>query len=733
MLSSFWGVFWVNVSNFTIAERSFLDIARKLHGTVETLEEAQQVIASTDHSWLLILDNADDPNFDYQTYFPPGTSGIILMTSRNPDCSQYATLGSEYLEGLDPEEAVRLLLRTAKVPSDQWHFWHVQARVVADLLGSHPLALIQAGSYVGRGHCTLRQYPQVFQRHRKRLLQFRPQQARSRYEHIYATFDASAQVLESSSEQTAQDALQLLSILSMLSPEEMPIAIFEAAWQGAHNVSRYTVETDNVGIISQWHVSQLPPFIETEEEEWDSFRVVEASHLLISLALIVGNNQHGSMTMSIHALTHAWMRDRQNKQDQNQAWLSTGSIIALSDFHTDLWRVHERQLRPHIHSYLDQSGTMISSCGLQLMIVQIVVRCGWLLHQMRDDARLFNLLQSFFKQLSVSPTAPSKEWLSLYDLMARNLLNMGKIEEAVQLLEQMVKAQEQSLAEDHPDQLASQHELAVAYKANGQVREAVRLLEQVVKIREQSLAEDHPSRLTSQHALAVAYEANGQVREAVQLLEQVVKIREQSLAEDHPSRLTSQHALAGAYKANGQVREAVRLLEQVVKIREQSLAGEHPDRLASQHELAGAYQANGQVREAVRLLEQVVKIEEQSLAEDHPDRLASQHELARAYQANGQVREAVRLLEQVVKIQEQSLAEDHPSRLTSQHALAVAYEANGQVRDAVRLLEQVVKIREQSLAEDHPDRLKSQHALARMYKANGQVYDQYIGHGLDKA
>jgi predicted RNA-binding protein YlxR (DUF448 family) len=186
------------------------------------------------------------------------------MTSRNSDCCQYATLGSENLEGLDPEEAVCLLLRTAKVLSDQWHVRHVQARVETDLLGSHPLALIQAGSYVGRGHYILRQYHQVFQRQRKRLLQFHPQQARSRYEHIYATFDASAQVLESAGDQTAQDALQLLSTLSMLSPEEMPIAIFEAAWQGAHNVFRYTIETNNVNNLPEWHVSQLPSFYRNE-------------------------------------------------------------------------------------------------------------------------------------------------------------------------------------------------------------------------------------------------------------------------------------------------------------------------------------------------------------------------------------------------------------------------------------------------------------------------------------
>jgi Tetratricopeptide repeat len=64
--------------------------------------------------------------------------------------------------------------------------------------------------------------------------------------------------------------------------------------------------------------------------------------------------------------------------------------------------------------------------------------------------------------------------------------------------------------------------------------EAVKLLKHVVKIKEKSLAEDHPSRLASQHELAGAYRANGQVGEAVKLLEYVVKIREKGLAEDHP-------------------------------------------------------------------------------------------------------------------------------------------------------------------------------------------------------
>ena len=48
------------------------------------------------------------------------------------------------------------------------------------------------------------------------------------------------------------------------------------------------------------------------------------------------------------------------------------------------------------------------------------------------------------------------------------------------------------------------------------------LLEHVVKVEETTLAEKHPDRLASQHALARAYQANGQVKEAVALLEHVV-------------------------------------------------------------------------------------------------------------------------------------------------------------------------------------------------------------------
>jgi hypothetical protein len=50
-----------------------------------------------------------------------------------------------------------------------------------------------------------------------------------------------------------------------------------------------------------------------------------------------------------------------------------------------------------------------------------------------------------------------------------------------------------TLAETYPDQLASQHRLASAYRANRQTKKAVALLKHVIKVQETTLAKTYPS------------------------------------------------------------------------------------------------------------------------------------------------------------------------------------------------------------------------------------------------
>lgn len=170
---------------------SFTSVASLLGYSIDTVDDVLQVMSYLKTSWLLILDSANDPNFDYQEYFSSGDTGTIIMKSRVADCSQYGTIGSETLSSLDRKECVELLLIAAKIPTAKWFSHSSVAENVVSELSFHTLAIIQAGAYIARGHCSVEAFPHKFRQQHARPLQFNPQQAKSRYSHVFGTFEAS--------------------------------------------------------------------------------------------------------------------------------------------------------------------------------------------------------------------------------------------------------------------------------------------------------------------------------------------------------------------------------------------------------------------------------------------------------------------------------------------------------------------------------------------------------------
>ncbi|RKK91207.1 hypothetical protein BFJ68_g16260 [Fusarium oxysporum] len=201
----------------------------------------------------------------------------------------------------------------------------------------------------------------------------------------------------------------------------------------------------------------------------------------------------------VHLATRSWVAENDSKKEQSQAAIARMKEV----FPTDEWENRDlwRQYLPHA-----------------------------------------------IKLLSTSKDDWSEEPCELGYWAGRCLLVDGRVAEAVELLKHVVAVEEATLAENHPSRLASQHELARAYRANGQIEEAVELLEHVVATRETTLAENHPSRLASQHALAGAYQANGQIAEAVELLEHVVARKRGIMSSSHPSRLVSERLLQHCYR-----------------------------------------------------------------------------------------------------------------------------------------------------------------------------------------
>lgn len=188
--------------------------------TIFASTDTVQVLANTKKRWLLILDNADDPNPDYQMFLPSGKHVTIIITSRMSSCCQYNMIT---LESLRYNELIEQLLKASRIPQNSCSSYVPQAEKVINVLplGSHNLAVIQAGAFIAAGHCELDQYVKLFDRQRKRMLSHRSVQALSRYGVIDTTFYLATAILNDKSE-CGMDALCLLEVLSILHCSHVP-------------------------------------------------------------------------------------------------------------------------------------------------------------------------------------------------------------------------------------------------------------------------------------------------------------------------------------------------------------------------------------------------------------------------------------------------------------------------------------------------------------------------------
>jgi hypothetical protein len=78
-------------------------------------QDALQWLRASPDDWLILFDNADDPNINLNKWFPQCNHGNIVITSRNPGLVVYA--GSHSLvSDMEELDAVELLLKSAGQP-----------------------------------------------------------------------------------------------------------------------------------------------------------------------------------------------------------------------------------------------------------------------------------------------------------------------------------------------------------------------------------------------------------------------------------------------------------------------------------------------------------------------------------------------------------------------------------------------------------------------------------------
>ncbi|QRW09969.1 kinesin light chain [Ceratobasidium sp. AG-Ba] len=634
----------------------------------DSYKSALRCLSNQQQRWLLVIDNADDPNVDIRHYMPSNDHGSIIITTR---LKRYASLArghdSDHLVSeMKPEEAMEMLLKAAKMKeTDLSSIEREAAQMLLKDLGYLALAIAQAGAYVFNSGCPFTKYYEMFAGHRQKTLERSSQlsvKVDAYHKSVYTTWRMSYELLD-------MHAKRLLHIMAFMHHTNIVEDIFRrcATRLGTYEPGIPANETEKE--IHTYVAECLQPYIDSSGV-WDSGAFLDTMINISSYSLI-GYDKVNSV-YSLHVLVHDWASTVVD-HSMTVAIEHTAFLLAASiDYEDTLESLsYKRIVEVHVNRLLErQDGPNASNAG---RFAEVYFRGGkWKLMLRMETMALTGARDRLGQE--------NDETLRHMNNLAFAYQQKGRYQESVNLQEQVVEIQKRVSGHEHRRTLIAVQNLATTYYDLGRYTDAQSLHQHILHISTRVHGHDHPDTLFSMHELALTYQAQGRYDQAEALLLKVVDARKRASGEEHPETLSSMHALAYTYYRQGRYDEAESMQEHVVEVGKRRQGDEHPDTLATMGDLALTYLAKGRHGETVELRLKVLEAKKRVYGEGHPETLTTMLNLGCTYYCQGRYEQAEELQKRVIVEQEHAIGAGHPRRLLSMRDLLDTYQAMGESR-----------------------------------------------------
>ncbi|KAL2427226.1 hypothetical protein ABEF95_002489 [Exophiala dermatitidis] len=687
----YWGVFWADASSTETLQSSLASLAITF-GKGSTSSSAIHWLSTCLKPWLLIFDNADDPDMDLSLYLPPGGNGDILITTRNPGANVYATVGCMKLSGMDPEEAVTLLLRSAfpepGVNTDDPKRREL-AQAIAERLGYLPIALAQAGATIAKKIYTLEVYLHHYLGHQRSIIR-----QRNDYSSVYAetitTWEIPFQKIATNKSIASQDAVELVHIFAFLHFESIPERLFRRSWHDFH---------DNPS--AQRH---YPRFLQAHES-WDEdaqARFRYAVRTLYEHSLI--DHDPDNETCSIHPVIHRWARERMDESDQLKWLACTSAILAhcVSPHLEASGRPFRRSLLPHIDNCLRElrgrsqplPDTHPRASELERFASVYAENGGW------KEARTLQQSVTEFRKKSLGRWHEAT--LRVQKSLAHTNWNLFEVRCAIETQREILIAHwwnRPSLRDwilwppwrpDHIQYCLALDDLTNTLWLAG-LRELSRQTgDRAVRGLSKRLGIHDPRTLTAIFHLARTYLHLGEQQLSHQLLVLVVKGHKRLFGMDHPDTLMACNELGMSLctqKRRLAIAETV--VTNVLEARKRILGEEHAYTLWSVNDLAKVFCERQKALQAVDILEAILPVVERTLGEKHVGMTMTRSNLARAYVLCQRWDEAECLLSGLID----NIPREHPDSVNTRSGLVHVRIRMGKLspaeRDCLALIDEI--------------------------------------------
>jgi tetratricopeptide (TPR) repeat protein len=642
-----WRAWWVTATDLASLQGCMLEVLRQLGApepVLRSVQEGSPVAAdraweflngphAAGSRWLLIFDNADDPDVlaapgaatpaDHAGWLRRGPSGVVIVTTRNKNPQTWGPwVAWRELSPLDEAAAAGVL--TDLCPgiggpnSDQ-------AVALGRRLGGLPLALHLAGSYLSSPFARWHS----FEDYRRALDEAGPsgvlvdldESGDPARNTIWHTWDLSLDALAAGGRPQARPVMLLLSCYAPATP--IPLSLLQA-----------TLMDDLLGeqpaAIASGNADRSA---EVQGRQERRLRDVLRGLSDTGLIDIANPHNHGSgPTITVHPVVADVNRGKLMTTARPELFRTGQAAVRL------LGAVAGNANSAHPADWPTWQG----------LFPHLAALLGWLSNYL-DATSLSNLLDT--------------------SAQAADAVRSSGNPAAAEMLARACLAVAARLGPDHAASLTARQRLAHAVGDQGRNGEAETMYSLLLADQERVLGADHDSTFVTRRGLAWSIECQGRHGEAGQIYQELLSDQERTLGDKHPDTLRTRSSVAWMLGLHGHYTKADRLVRQILADRRQIIGDDHPETLTTRHALGYILWRQGRYDEAGQLFTQLLADRQRILGKHHPSTLATGLRLARVLADQRKLLEADQLCRQVLAARQQILGDDHPATLTARSVL----------------------------------------------------------------
>ena len=562
------------------------------------MDDFKRCLTNSLEPWLLILDNADDPSLDISRYFPVGTRGSIIVTSRNPECRRHATVGSRELREMESSEAINLLLRSGDLPSEDQDL-RLLALPIVQALGYLALAVSHAGASIRQKICSLEDYLDNYTRHRRKLLSRQGLQSGSEYKYtVYTTWEISVEPIKmrakDAKDGNAAHALELLTFFGFCHFDDIREDIFRSAWGNLERTEEYPWWRSNIlGMIRDY-----------QSLDWDSLVFNEAIQLLSSYSLIHVSGSENRI--SLHPLVHSWIRDSLNEEVHLRWWNIAISTLALAWNRASFFQ--QRRLNASLRHCIGtrKIDDLLQEDDFALNRVEI---SRWIVeaycYPWKDGLALSERALAYSRRTLGDECYYTCE---MSYIRATILTNSSQHQNASDLLQVQLDVATRVAGPGDNLTLCIMNLLALTYRLLGRQQKALELAEQSLAICKNSLDESDGVYLGAMEEVAYGYIKLGRYEESIALQKKALEKRKEVNDEEDGDALNAEFLLACTYSYSGQHQTALDMF-QIILGKWSKVEGEdYPDTLYTMAMTAFEYGYIGEPEKGIPLISKALDV-----------------------------------------------------------------------------------------------------------------------------